>query len=171
MRRLSINEQGFSLIELIVALLIIGIIITVGIPRLNRVGATVMDNFLVRLNTLVLDAAQRAVSENTTYKVLINFKSRPPRIEIRPMQPAEKMVNSMEIPSTIQIDELYINRKVEPGRDEAWFFITPEGLSQEVIMNVIDRQAKESSPQLGDYGLVLNPFTRQFKLYDRFQRP
>lgn len=161
-------KKGFTLIEIIVALLILGIMLTVGLPRLNRAGATIIDDFLVKLNTLVQEGAQRATTESVVYKITFNFKAKPAVVEL---SAANKQVTAIIIPEVISVDELYINRKLERGREEAWFFITPDGISQEVIINIIDTQRQETELTNSSFSFVLNPFTVQFKLYDFFQRP
>ena len=51
-----------------------------------------------------------------------------------------------------------------------WFYIIPEGMTQDVVLNFIDtNDAYDGHPR--QVGLVLNPFTAQFKEYDEFQKP
>jgi len=164
------SSKGFTLIELLIALFILGILFAVGIPRLARTGATALDTFLVKFNGLVQDAVQRAAAENKVSKILFNFRAKPVAVQLR-MITDDKVVKAIEMPQNLEIEELFINRKNEPGRDEAWFFINPDGTSQEVIINLIDTEKKERYPEAGNYALILNPFTVQFKLYDEFTRP
>ena len=49
-----------------------------------------------------------------------------------------------------------------------WFFISPDGKTQSVIVNLID-QTNNENPYL--LSLVLNPFSGQFEVYDSFQKP
>jgi len=46
----------------------------------------------------------------------------------------------------------------------------PDGLSQDVIINFIDSQDPLPDGKMRQIGLVLNPFTVQFKEYDSFQK-
>ena len=55
-------------------------------------------------------------------------------------------------------------------RGKLWFYITPEGLAQPVIINLIDTAEVIEEKGLA-FSLVLNPFLVQFKEYDTFQRP
>lgn len=161
------NQSAFALIEIIVAIIIIGIMATIGIPRLYRAGANQLESFTARLNTLVQEGIQRAQSENTPYKIHFYFKENNRSVQLRLAGKQEKIVSKIDMPATINLHDLYINRKIEMGREEAWLFISPTGMTQEFILNVIDPKTSAS----GSYGLVLNPFAGQFKLYDSFQKP
>src|SRR5581483_7294111 len=108
------KQHGFSLIEILLALFILGMIFSIGIPRLSRVGATPLDIFLVNLNALTLDASQRAIAEQKTSKILINFRTKPMQIQLR-MVPDNKTIRFIEVPSNLEIEELFINKKNEPG--------------------------------------------------------
>ena len=52
---------------------------------------------------------------------------------------------------------------------ELWFFIVPEGLAQDVVINLLDMRDKDRG-KAKQVGLVLNPFAAQFKSYDSFQK-
>jgi hypothetical protein len=53
---------------------------------------------------------------------------------------------------------------------ELWFFLVPEGLAQQVTINMIDTvDTFDDKPR--HIGLVLNPFLMQFKVYDAFAKP
>lgn len=51
-----------------------------------------------------------------------------------------------------------------------WFYIIPEGMAQDVVINGMDTK-DTNGDQPRAFGLVLNPFTAQFKTYDEFQKP
>lgn len=82
----------------------------------------------------------------------------------------------IEIPRHIQVKQFLIEGSdamtVFAGRptQEAWFFIIPDGLSQEVIINIVDTRDRLSNGSARSIGLVLNPFMAQFKIYDEFQK-
>jgi hypothetical protein len=54
--------------------------------------------------------------------------------------------------------------------EEMWFYVIPGGMAQDVIINFIDtKDLYNNAPR--SVGLVLNPFSAQFKIYDTFQKP
>ena len=55
--------------------------------------------------------------------------------------------------------------------DTLWFYITPEGVAQEVIINMLDTNDTGANNNPAQASAVLNPFTLQFTLYDEFQQP
>ena len=54
--------------------------------------------------------------------------------------------------------------------DNVWFFIIPDGLTQEVTINFVDYDDMLPNGDARQFGLVLNPFSAQFKLYDTFKQ-
>jgi len=140
---------------------------TIGIPRLYRAGASQLESFTARLNTLVQEGEQRAITENIPYKLHFDFRQSNRIVQLRVAGKQEKIVSKIDMPASLTLHDLYINRKIEMGREEAWLFISPAGLTQEFIINLTDPKTSAS----GTYGLVLNPFAAQFKLYDSFQKP
>jgi hypothetical protein len=55
--------------------------------------------------------------------------------------------------------------------NEVWFYIYPDGSTQEVIINVFDTSDTSQAEAGTRFGLVLSPFTGTFSVYDTFQRP
>jgi prepilin-type N-terminal cleavage/methylation domain-containing protein len=161
------KQSGFALIEIIVAIIIIGIMATLGIPRLYRAGTSPLERFTAQLNMLAQDGLQRAIAQQMPYKIVFNFKQNNRSVELVLAGKEEKVVNRIVLPTSIMLQDLIINGKTEMGRDEAWFFISPTGFAQEFILNITDPKTSAT----GNYGLVLNPFSVQFTLYDSFQKP
>ena len=51
-------QRGFTLIEIVVVILLIGIITAMGLPRFLRSGQTPTEEFIGRLNNLVGDGVE-----------------------------------------------------------------------------------------------------------------
>ncbi len=78
-------------------------------------------------------------------------------------------------PKNLEIKNFYVEGSDEmeriAGRPDGkiWFFVVPSGLAQNVIINFIDTLDRvNNKPRT--IGLVLNPFSAQFKVYDTFQK-
>ena len=68
-------------------------------------------------------------------------------------------------------DEIVSQTNQHRAANMVWFFILPGGLSQEVIINMVYIKDKQLGLEGKKNGLVLNPFTVQFKTYDEYQNP
>jgi prepilin-type N-terminal cleavage/methylation domain-containing protein len=184
------NKNGFSIIEIVVALAIIALLATIIVP--NFVGVKpwyVRKQFVAQLNALLLFARQHAIVTNKIQKVDFDFGERKVRlfseIEKEKGKLEFKLVTSsyinpmVEIPDSLEIKNFYI---AGSGFDEmtkfagtrakggVWFYLVPEGISQEVIINILDSKDVMFNGKPRPIGLVLNPFTAQFKEYDTFQK-
>lgn len=162
-------KAGFSLIEILVALAIVSLLAVVSIPRFRSAGPSAIKKISLDLNKLMLDAKKMALETNQIIKINLNARSNPKKIAI--IDSAGKTQKIVEWPNVIEIADFFFDKKRGQGTDEMWYYINSDGIAQEVIFNVVDTRERENDPQSGNYGLVLNPFTSQFKLYDTFQSP
>ncbi len=142
-------QAGFSLIEIIVAMLIVGIMATISIPRFVRVGATATDQFVIALNNLNQTAVQQAYETHHIQKVIFDFQQNYVKIE---------KGESIEIPSYIEIDNLSIVGKPEYTTGQAYYLINDQGLAQEVKFDIINTENQSMQTA------ILNPFSAQFRL-------
>jgi hypothetical protein len=79
------------------------------------------------------------------------------------------------IPDQIIIKQFFIegfDMMAKFGRSKSksvWFYIMPEGMVQSVVINFVDTKDTQDN-QPPSFGLILNPFTAQCKIYDTFQK-
>lgn len=186
----QVNKRAFTLIEIMVVLALLGLMAIIIVPNLWRAQPTYeRTNFITKLNALLLFGRQHAIITDKLHKVSCDFAQRKitllsqvsthgkERDEYKPVQQAFAPT-SVEIPEAIEVKNLFIDnsgfdemkKSVVNKTAEVWFFIVPEGLAQEVTMNFIDTKDTlyDGSPR--PIGLVLNPFTVQFREYDSFQK-
>jgi type II secretion system protein H len=186
------KRSGFSLIEVMVAILIIGIMAAIIAPNLRRRQPDAeRQQFLGHLNAIIRLAAQQAAVTRTVHRVLFDFKANKITVQTKIEGKDEKgeqlykaikapyLHSSLTWPASFRVEQFKIEGTDEMGKEgravgaaderSYWFFIMPEGLAQDVIINFYDRnKAYKSKPK--QIGLVLNPFSAQFKIYDSFQK-
>lgn len=183
------NRPGFSIIELVFVIAIIGLITAVAIPNLfKRRPLYEQKAFVTALNAFMAEAWQRGLTTQKIQKIVFDMQERKVRLE----QETNKLdSNGAKIftpvvvqyapvapswPQTFEIQQFFVQ-----GADElssqarttnaVWFFVLPGGLAQEVIINMVDIKTQNDRDEGKKFGLVLNPFTVQFKTYDEFQSP
>jgi hypothetical protein len=82
---------------------------------------------------------------------------------------------SLAIPKQLEFQQFFIEGFDEMARSsgrmtgQMWFFIVPDGLAQDVIINMIDTQDRVQGKP-ATIGLVLNPFSAHFEVHDSFQK-
>lgn len=180
------KTDGFTLIELVVVIAIIAIFSVVLIPTFRgRKELLTNKEFVAKLNGLMQTAWQRALITQKLQQIKFNFVKKTIEIEEElenkkeekskfvPVR-GEYLDAEITIPATYVFRNFYINDKDEMRlgkRETAYFFIVPSGLSQPVIINIVNQDEKIKENEAQKFGLVLNPFSAQFDYYDSFQKP
>lgn len=178
------NRVGFSLLQLMIALAIMGLVIAI-IPNLQRPSYE-RDQFIARLNALVQLAWQNAIITHKIHKITFDLSGRSAWLESeveekdRKGEPDFKPVTglyadtSITWPRHIEIKAFLLEgqdltKAFLAGAKKVWFYVVPEGLAQPVTINFIDKEdTLDGKPR--QMGLVLNPFSAQFKVYYAFQK-
>ncbi len=159
-------KKGFSIIELMVVILIIGIIAAIGVPRFFKSPQRGIDTFIAGLNGLVSEAAVEAQRRGEPLRVFFSLSGK--KITVEPAG-GKTAGSSLALPESIEISDVTINGKSQFGagsgeKDFVYFLINQEGISQEVRLMVKDRGIAARTPGGGQYEFYLNPFTSVFRL-------
>ena len=151
------------------------------LPRRER------EAFIGKVNAITRLAWQRALIERKVHRIVFNFKNNEfwmeeptgttklDEMEFKRVK-GGYAITSGKIPKSIKIKNFIIEgfdemtRRGAGGTDESWFFIMPDGLTQTVIINLLDTKQLNAAGKPRQFGLVLNPFNAQFKVYDSFQK-
>jgi len=183
------NQNGFTLLEILIALLLIGLLARVIVPNFQRLMPQYeRKQFIGRLNEILQLGWQRAIITNKICKVVFAIDTRKVSLQIttgKKNRQGEELFEPIKgqylktlftWPDQFKFKQFFIEGFDEMarfvGRKSAsiWFYIVPEGLAQDVIINILDmKDLKNNKPRM--IGLVLNPFTAQFNVYDTFQKP
>ena len=186
------NKSGFTLIELIVAIAIIGILAAISLPQLIRRPQPSFERtqFIARFNTLLSFGMQQTLMTQKIHALSVDFEKKIISLsaETTELDPGKDkgdykfkpvtgsyITPEISIPELLEVKSAYIETKdalAGIGKEKAkfWFFLVPEGLAQDVIINLVDKKdLYNGKPQ--SVGLVLNPFSAQLREYDSFQKP
>lgn len=182
----GICKSGFSLLELIIILFLLGLTGAIIIPNLRFLAPDAEKNeFINRINSLVDLAWQQAIAQQKKIRFFFDIEKRIMQVEIEDdMDDAGKpkfkqldityLSSTYHWPSAIVIKQFFIDgieMMERPGikTETVWFYISAEGITQEVILNIHDISANSANPK--KVSLVLNPFKVKFKEYNEFQKP
>lgn len=181
------SKPGFTFIEIIVVLLIIGILAGIGVPALqNRLPGFKRNEFITEFNALINFAWQQSLATHKTHQINIDINKRLMAIKVETDQKSRdgqslfKALSDTQLPSdyiwpeNIQFKQFFVDGKdMMRGiqTEEMWFFVVPDGMVQPVIMNLIDTADEDARGEPVQFSLVVNPFTAQVKTYDTFQKP
>lgn len=182
---------GFSLIEIIFGIVLLGIIVAMVVPNFSgRVPLYQRKEFISTLNAVVRRAWVKTIESAHPHKIVFNLHQRTLKIQERTEQKDAagefifKDVHAQYIKAGFvwderyKIENFYIEGVDEAGRhasgsqlEDIWFFIVPEGLAQEAIINILDTYDSKDGNEGKQIGLVLNPFSVEFEVYDDYQYP
>ena len=189
-KRRSLNK-GFSLLEVMIVLLIMALLGTFVVPNLQgSKPAAERKQFVAQLNEFMAFAWYNGVTTGKVQKIVFDLEKNSIRLEQQKMKeekPSQETVyelvtraytqTELEWPKQYQVKNFFIEGSDEVARygsgrtlKSAYFFLVPDGLTQDVVINAIDMNDRTGTRKGKQFSLVLNPFTAHFKEYDSFQQ-
>ncbi len=167
---------GFTLIEIILVIGIIGVMGGLFLPSLFRQKPDKeRRNFIASLNHLTSVAVRNGARTGKIQRVLFEIRERKISIDEveKPERGDQKMVtrpikgaslSSIKIPKNIDITRFSIEgiNEFEGGaRERVWFFIMPSGISQDVLITLVDKKDKRGG-KARVVNLSLNPLRSEW---------
>lgn len=155
---------GFTLIEIAIVILIMGLILTVGLPNLINKNIKNYEQFISNLNKVTLDGILKAESTNKVYKILINLINKKIELFLN-SDKNNTSIESLSIPDSIEVIDFLIDNKSQfssttSERKLAYFLINSLGITQNCKILFKDNNLKNKN----EYEVMLNPIIGQFSL-------
>lgn len=185
---MNIAQRAFTLIEILVVLLLIGVVATVIMPRLFRRAPhlewkTVLDD----MNNLAFFARQEAIANQKVYRLTFKTnRSAPDTIVVEqeyddPEKPGHKLYKIVvphyfqgqqtdyQFAPQIKLKAVYSGKQdmLEEQRGVAYCYIVPDGLAQQVLIQLVKKI--ETVEFFGSFKML--PFLGKFEFYDQLIKP
>ncbi len=168
------KRKGFTLVEVLVALVLLALLAAIVIPRLTRRSVPVEQELTRRLNELTRLGQLDALTSGSLHRIHFDLKNSRVLIEkaskkrdsqghlqFEPVS-VSYSTTSFKLPLTLEIEKFFVKGKNLLTGGEGitttgvWFYLVPEGLAQEVTINIRNTQNQRAT------ALSINPFTAQF---------
>ncbi len=182
------QSKGFSLIEILVVLFLIGIIGTIGLPRFMQQSPkaewpTILDD----INNLVIFARQEAISNQAIYRLVFKKQNKGRDLVLvqregrDPEKPLQKVYNQVtsgyiqtryELPEQIKFKALYHGKdeEFEENKGQGYCYVIPDGLVQDVMIHLTKKKEKKDKKEQ-EATLRMAPFFGKFEFSDGLIRP
>lgn len=186
MQRLS---TGFTLLEILVVLFLIGIMATLGVPRflLDRQPKAEWPAIVDEINNLVIFARQEAISNQAIYRLVFKKQKKGrdfivvQREGLDPENPLKKMYKTVsssyiqtkyELPENVHFNAVYHGREeqFEESKNEGYCYVIPDGLVQEAVINLVKIKNKKEKRE-EQVSLKMMPFYGKFEFLYGFIKP
>lgn len=175
------TNQGFTLIEIIVAMLIVGLLMTALVPVLRSRPADERKAFIAEFNALVALGWYNALITHKVHRLYVQPQKHEITLQIQSstdtkvlsFEPVKKayLATRLSMPTQFEVQQ-FIVVGAPPAENpiDFYFVIMPDGLAQDVIINMYDKKDKLPNGEYRPFSLMLNPFSAQFTTYDAFQK-
>ncbi len=173
-----------------IALAMLGVLAYAVMPTNNgRALRAERQKFSSVLNGLAREGWVRALTDGHCYRLMFRFPERTVRLEKMEKDVltgdarytdvfVDREFSKYQWPDYFEFRNFFLEkvdemaeRKAGETTDTVFGFILPEGIAQEIVLNILDTKDSLSSPDGRELCVVLNPFSVQFEAYEKFQYP
>lgn len=185
----GISKNGFTFLELLVVMMLIGIMATLVVPNLRHLVPNYRHKeFIAHFNSLTQLAWQNALITQKLHRVWFDINKKIVRVEIE--KPIEHEGEKKEfvlvqapyisaqytVPDSIEIQNFYVegtDMLRQPGikTETIWFYVVPDGMVQEVIINAVDTRNLDEQEKPKQFSIIINPFTAHMTTHETFTKP
>lgn len=179
------NSSAFSLIEIMVALMIVVMMATIAVPQFTKlIPGRDRKKFLASFESMIVFAKHNAEVTGKIHKILFDTRERLVAVEITtggsdqrgqlqsvPIKQAP-IKTRITIPRSLEFRHFVIegvDEFAQGVRKEVWFYVIPDGMVQDVRIAMVDVKdlVKGRSRPLS---LEINPFNGRLKVYDEITK-
>jgi prepilin-type N-terminal cleavage/methylation domain-containing protein len=183
------TTKGFSLLELVVVLVILGILGTIVMPNLGRLKPGYEhDQFTSNIRMLVRRAWQESLLNHQLHRIYFDLEKQIVRIDKETNKKTGTggiayeqlegvyMPSAYQWPATMQMKDFFVD-----GQDifhvkgvritEVWFPIFADGTTQHIIMNWFDQADTRESDAGSGFSISISPFIAKVTETNGFQKP
>jgi general secretion pathway protein H len=158
------NNRGYTLIELIVVLILLGLMLGLTVPRFRQaILSDSLDTTTLRLIGLVQDLRERAISEQVAYVLHIDLRSRKIWAFANSATEEEQEIaleRAIELPADVRIEDIWT---ASSGKlyDEAAIRFSRKGYIEQSIIHLQSDDGRQLS-------LELTPFLGSIKTHEGY---
>lgn len=158
------NKKGYTLIELTIVVLLIGLMLTFAAPRVRDVlQEDGLKTAARQLNGAVKELRNEAVREQVDYVIQFNLDNGeywPYSVDMTPEKKDEMKKRAIHLPDGVKIADMYRIGEAKKTDGEAQVVFFKKGYIQPTVIHLLK----------GDqyFTVVIAPFLAKMKVYDKY---
>ena len=163
------SVRGFTLLELTMVILIVGIVLSISIPRLGHLTSHNLNVSCRRLSATVKYLLHRATVKRTIYRLNYDLKANEYWITYRDenlefVKDSSVLSRRVTLPKDVSFEDILIigRGKITEGEVQTHFF--PKGWVDETFVHLKDARGRQAS-------IHILPLAARTKIYERYVEP
>ncbi len=154
------EKRGFTLIELVLVITLIGLMLSIGLPSLrNALFTDELNSSTRKIMGLVKGLRHRAIREGRSFNLYFDIESG--RFWIKSLSGKEderEGVDVLQMPPDLSILDVWSGHQGKVARGQGAIHFTKRGYVQHTVIHLESSDGKELS-------LEISPFMRKTKIY------